>query len=811
MIQVLALRPYTKEGQTRIAEKWFDKGIRVPSVDMLIADPYTSVDAIKRDIGPDEIWNVYYTVCECLEEPGRKFQSQSIVPFDIDGLDLPFDTSTPIAQLEMTARLACDAIGVKYEETAVIFSGNGLQLLIGLSTKFEDVGYFDQSRAHYRAICDRINLKLQKANILGKADPSVWSPARLLRHPETYNRKANKPERKSFVLQSSITHIDFQLEKASGLPIVNAGDHLNPDAARQLFNADPDAILHKDTGCSFLKHARLHQDQVSEPQWYAVLSLTERFPDAAKWSHEFSEKHPKYSYAETETKRRQAVASSGPRTCKNIEGLGFGCQTCPQFGKIHSPITIEGPNSIKTMNTGFYFMKKDKDGNPTRGLPDYQGLWKYFCRQHDYVSVADTPELYAFKERYWEAVTRDDILSFAHRNFKPPPQDRERREFYSFVKISNMEKRTFFDDVEDGLFNFQNGVYSMGEMRLFPHDKKYPFRHILPCDYDQNATSTRFLEFLHDVTKGRQELVDILQEFMGYAIAGGPCSQQKGLILLGIGANGKSTFVNILRAIAGQGASNLSAKDLLDDRKRLGVVGKILNIAEENSRDAFSDTSVLKNMVSGGVTWAKQLYSQPFEFRNRAKMIFLMNELPRNYDNTDGFYRRLIIVPFDAKFSKRLGNDDKKLESKLLEELPGIFNFALEGYKRLIHQGDFTESLESDAILEEYALDSDHVKAWLHESARVVVNEAVKTSKDSLYFSYRASAEADGIKYPDSKQFFFKHLKNIFKSADVPWKESKLVENDTSRKRFVHYIELLGPDAMTLHLDTSHAQIYRKT
>lgn len=809
MIQVLALRPYSKEGQTRIAEKWFDKGIRAPSVDMLLVDPLTTVDAIKRDCGPDEIWNVYYTVCECLEEPGRKFLRQSHIPFDIDGLDLPFDTTVDRTKLEIISRAVCEAIGVGFDDTAVVFSGNGLQFLVGLKTPIEDVSYFDTARLHYRAICDRINLKLSDSKIAGKADPSVWSPARLLRHPDTYNRKSGKPERKACVLQSTIARGDFQLEKASGLPFVSASDHLNPEAARQLFNADPDAILHKDTGCDFLKNALSSQQSVSEPQWYAVLSITERFPDAAKWSHEFSKSHPKYSYSEAELKRKQAVAASGPRTCKNIEGLGWNCQACPNFGKIHSPITIEGPNSIKTLNTGFYFQRKDKDGNPVKGAPDYQGLWKYFCRQHDYISISDTPELYAFKEKFWESVSRDDVLSFAHKNFKPAPVDKERREFFSFVKVSNMEKRNFFEDIEEGLFNFQNGVFSIGENRLFPHDKKYPFRHVLECNYDSNATSPKFMEFMRQVTLDRQELIDLLQEYMGYAIAGGDCSQQRGLILLGKGANGKSTFVNILRALVGSSCSNLSAKDLSDDRKRLGVVGKILNIAEENSSDSFRDTSVIKNMVSGGVTWAKQLYSQPFEFRNRAKFIFLCNELPRNFDTSDGFFRRLLIAPFDARFTSILGNEDKQIEKKLLSEMPGIFNWALDGYRRLMYNGGFTAAKDSIRIVDEYSYASDNMRSWIEDNLSVTGNETCKTLKDSLYENYANYCVAAGVKFPEARNRFFFDLKNRLNSIDLPWKES---QHGDDRKRYVHHIELRGPDAMTMHISAREATIYnRKT
>lgn len=760
---------------------------------MLIADPFTTVSQIKSQIGEDQLWNVYYTVCECLEEPGRKFLSQSHIPFDIDGLDLPFDTSVPRPQIELVARAVCEAIGVSFDETGVVFSGNGLQFLIGLSEPIEDVEYFDQTRLHYKAICDRINLALSVLKLQGKADPSVWSPARLLRHPETYNRKAGKPERKSFALQSNIVRVDFQLKKASGLPELKGSDHLNPKAVRDLFTCDPDAILHKDTGCDFLKFGFANPDKITEPFWYAGLSIVGRFPEGPKWAHDFSKGHPKYSYQETETKRKQACSEvSGPRTCKNIEGLGWNCAACPQFGKTHSPITIEGPDSIKTISTGFRFLVETKDGEMRPGRVDYEGLWKFFMRTHDYVSVMDTPEIYAFKDNYWQAISKDNLLKFARDMVKPMAMDLERQEFHKLVKVSNMVTRDFFDTLEDGTFNFKNGVYSLKDKALFPHSKEYPFRHILPCDYDETATAPRFKEFMKEITGHRQPLEDLLQEFMGYVISGMECKFQKGLLLLGDGANGKSTFINVVRLLTGSSASSLSAKDLADDRKRAGMVGKLVNISEENSRDSFREVETLKNMISGGMIWAKILYSQPFEFRNKAKLIISCNTLPTNRDVTNGFFRRLMIVPFDACFSEDIGTADVDIDEKLNDELAGIFNYAVEGYKRLLLQGKFTKPAESTSILDEYSYSSNPIQEWLKEEIDIIHSDQIRHSKDALYENYQAYCVAAGVRHIEARARFFMDLKHTLKKVGIPWKESR-PETEGVRKRFFYYLRPKGP------------------
>lgn len=804
MIQVLALRPYRgKDGNLKLAEKWFEKGIRIGTVEELILDPKETLSSLEDS----EKWNVYYTVSDCLEEAGRKFLSQSVIPFDLDGLDLGTSITVPMHLVEMPARLLCDAIGVPYDEVGVVFSGNGVQVLVQIKEAFTDPGYFDEARIHYKTLCDKINLKLSQHKVTGKADPSVWSPARLMRHPDTYNRKANKPERLSMVVQPNMVAQDWSLEKASGLPVVKAGDHLNADAVKQLFTGDPDAILDSKTGCSFLRFAKTNPSAINEAFWYASLSITERFPDPAKWSHEFSKGHPKYSFQETEMKRKQAVAASGPRTCKNIEGLGFDCQSCPQYGKVHSPISIEGPNSIRTLNTGFYFQRKDKDGNLVKGAPDYQGLHRFFMRTHDYVSVKESPEMFAFKETHWDNVGRDDVLEFAQQNFKPPPMDRERVEFLKYCQVSNMVKKNFFDDAFDGTFNFKNGVYNMSEDKLYPHDKRYPFKHVLPADYDETAIAPRFREFMREVTCGREEIEKLLQEFMGYVISGMPCAYEKGLLLLGSGANGKSTFVNVLRLLSGEAASSLSARDIVDPAKRAAMNGKIVNISEENSLNSFRDVETLKNMISGGVVWAKILYAQPFEFRNRAKLIFLCNTLPINYDNTHGFFRKLVIAPFDAVFSPEKA--DVGLIKKLEGEMSGIFNYAVEGFRRLIEQGKFTDSRESQDLLGEYAMASDDVKSWLDEEVIIINSDDIRTLKESIYQSYQNYCEASGVRFPQPKNRFFFDLKHRLQGMGVEWRESR-GGSDGDRRRFVHKLELKGPNAMTITIASREASLYKK-
>lgn len=789
MIQILSLRTYSTQDGPRVAEKWFERGLRAQSVEDIFLNPGDYL----QDVEESERYNVYYTISECLEEPGRKFLRQFHIPFDIDGLEL----TEPVkdTHLELTARLACEALGVDFTEVGVLFSGNGLQIIIGVTKPIEDAGYFDQMREHYRACCEKINLKLEEFQIKGRADVSVWSRARLMRYPDTLNRKPGKPERRSKILQGTILRGDFDLAKASGIPTVSTNDQINTRVAKQLFTPDSDEIM-GEKGCSFLRWVKQNPTEVTEPQWYASLSVVGRFENGPVAVHEISKGHPKYSKKETDIKTRQALEASGPRTCDNINSLWGRCSTCPNFQKFSSPIAIVGENHIATMASGFYEMVEDGKGNTKRGKPDYDGLKKYFERRHEYVSVEGSPEMYGWKGKCWELIHKDYVTAFAEENFKPSPTNVMASEFYGKVKRCNNVKQDWFEKSIEGKFNLNNGIFDIQTGKLQPHSNEFGFKTVLPFDYDPEAKCPRFLKFMEEITCDRKDLQAVLQEFMGYIFAGDDPIYHKALALVGRGSNGKSTFINVIRALCGKGSySSLSARNMMSDQKRYIVMNKLVNISEENSRDSFENTEVLMNMVSGGEITIKQLFAQPFEIRNKTKLVMLFNEMPESDNYTHGFLRRLLIVPFDANFSMKDGRADLTLEKTLALEAPGIFNYALEGYRRLTVQKFFTQSNSIDTMIEEYATENNEVLLWYKENVKYQTGIKVSTPKPTLYSSYQEFCLKIGQSRPMTYIHFMKTLKATMQALGHVFEEDRgRKEDDGSRTRGLYYVSIKKPE-----------------
>ncbi len=786
MVQILGIRKYfnQKEQRERAYEAHFERGWRAESVDALLSDP----EKYLKDIPDNEQWNLYFTVGSCHEEKGRKLEFQTIIPIDIDGIRIEGDE--PLAEeIDKVLESALGAVGLDRYSVGSVFSGNGIWLYIGIRNPITDPDYFEQTRPWYKGLCARIDFALKRAGIQGATDPTAWSAARLTRMPGTRNIKESRPTRRAFVINSNIVYHDTDVKKLSGIQEIPTNQQIDPSFLRQNYPpADIEAIMDPDTGCKFLSWCQTNPRDVKEPQWYAMLSVTGRFPNGRAYSHKMSEGHPGYSYDETEVKLDHALMH-GPRLCKGIEVLSDKCKECVHFNTtLMSPILIQGENFVATEHTGFHFMRKDSNGNLVKGKPDIDGLVSYFRRKNGtVVSEAGTGAVWRYTGQFYEEVDNDIVTNFAYEHFDPRENEHINAEFFNRVRRSGMRPKRFFADTTSGRVNFKNGVLDVATRSFAPHDESLGFRSVLAAEYDEKAICPNWEKFLTDVTLNDESLVKILQEFVGYIVASPDCRYQKGLALMGTGANGKSVFVNIIKKLVSKhGFSSVSLEDMQNPQNRLIMEGKLVNIAEENSyREAFKNTSTVKQMVTGGEVSVKRLYAQPYQYENTTKLVMLFNKLPRTGDDSEGFFRRLIMVPFDAQFSTALGNRDIHIERKLLEELPGILNWAVQGFDRLEQQGQFTHSERSEALLEVYKEESNPLIEFVNDYIVIGTPESKEymLDRDELYAKYLEWAQDNGMTYILNKKQVFGHVREMFKQKNNKYPEEKRTTVGTKRKR----------------------------
>jgi putative DNA primase/helicase len=303
--------------------------------------------------------------------------------------------------------------------------------------------------------------------------------------------------------------------------------------------------------------------------------------------------------------------------------------------------------------------------------------------------------------------------------------------------------------------NMRNGtlvVRKDGSASLRDHRKEDLFTYTLPYDFDPRAESPLWQKFLDRVLPEKACQM-VLGEYLGYILMKSH-ALEKMLWLFGSGQNGKSVTLEVIEALLGsQNVSYLSLSDLTnDDVKRAGIEHKMLNISHESGKDV--NTNVLKELTSGERVTIKHLYVDPRETKDYGKFIAAFNELPRA-ENTYGFFRRIIIVPYEVTIPRE--EVDLQLTTKLKQELSAILNWVLEGLVRLMNQGAFTHSESSEQALERYRLQSDSVRLFLDEQCEAsdIITKAV-----SIYNTYRYFCTMASLK-PLGRNRFYDRLEGL--------------------------------------------------
>ena len=696
---------YNKNGVNSVAVLPVTPHVAVPCASDLLADP----EKYLKNIPKNERTNLYATLAHLdtnKKLSTRSWTHQDLLMFDIDNVDLE--------NKHIYVSILAEVMKVDPEKIGVIVSGNGLHILIKLAKPFTSE-FFKQYKKDYKAICDRVNKMISINGLAGFCDPAVFAPKRMFRVPLTTNEKPNKKPKPVEMLNYNVQPYTLNLRDISGLKIVDEKDQITDKQIAHI-KVDTESV---EAGCNFLKAIKEVKGNVSEPLWHATLSLTSRMKNPLEKSIEYSKGHKGFDPEQTKEKMERALKSSGPRTCESIDSLWGKCNKCPNFKKVKSPILLKNPDFIASDHVGFRIPN-------ARGVlvAQHEDLLNYYMKKVPFKNINDMH--YRYEGKFWKIRNKRYIESYAQEHFRPAPKAIERGEFRALVQCTNLDDMNFFDKAKAiGHLNCKNGVVNIENADLKPHCPSYGFRQILDFDYDPQATCPNFDTLMANVTCGDQGLENLLLEFFGYCLSGvSPAKTSKFLVLSGEGANGKSTLLEIFQALLGNSVSATDAKFMAGESSHFhmhNMCKALVNICEElpsGGRGAAEQWEAVKRIASGNPITAAEKGKTAYSIRPITKLIFTCNELPSGGKANHGWFRKMLIVPFDAFFSKERGNLDTGLTEKILQgEMSGVLNRCIAGYIRLKNQGyQFSSSARVDALHERFTEEKDSVKAFYKEA-----------------------------------------------------------------------------------------------
>jgi len=238
-------------------------------------------------------------------------------------------------------------------------------------------------------------------------------------------------------------------------------------------------------------------------------------------------------------------------------------------------------------------------------------------------------------------------------------------------------------DTDPWLLNVENGKIDLRSCKLKPHDRKDNILKIASVTYDPKAECPIWLKFLGRIMRENEDLIGFLQRAVGWSLTGDRTDHVL-FVLYGTGANGKSTFLNTMHALLGDYALQIPTEALMvnnqtsisNDVARLR--GARLVTAVEADEGARLNEPLIKQLTGGDFVAARHLYQETIQFKPECKIWLSTNHKPRIRGTDHAIWRRIRLIPFRVTIPEQ--EQDLELGEKLLAELPGILNWALEGY-----------------------------------------------------------------------------------------------------------------------------------
>ncbi|MGL5766437.1 MAG: phage/plasmid primase, P4 family [Sarcina sp.] len=383
----------------------------------------------------------------------------------------------------------------------------------------------------------------------------------------------------------------------------------------------------------------------------------------------------------------------------------------------------------------------------------YEKLAKFLIANENICKIND--QLHIYKDGYYSDNLVDIekvMLKYIQNSTRSP-----RSEILRYLELLCENKK----QSNSKYIVFKNGVFDLETKELLDFSPKYIIKNKIPHNYNPAAKHQLLDKTLNKICCKNKSLRQVIEEMIGYTLLRRN-ELGKSFILTGDGANGKSTLLELIIELIGEdNISSVSLKELSDRFKTFQLDGKLANIGDDISNEYIPDNSTFKKLVTGEKVNVERKGRDPYDFKNYSKLIFSANELPRINDMSGGLKRRLVFIPFNAKFSKRDSDYDPFIRDKIttVEAMEYLLKIALDGLYRVLDNNTITNSNACDEVWEEYEQINNPVVSFIEE--RKIENESVM----DVYKSYQVWCIESGLK-PLSKVMFGKEVRKQNYNSD---------------------------------------------
>lgn len=394
----------------------------------------------------------------------------------------------------------------------------------------------------------------------------------------------------------------------------------------------------------------------------------------------------------------------------------------------------------------------------------------YLIRKYNIVNIEK--KLYMYNEGSY--IPCEEGLGKLIVNLIPNLSMTKKREVKDYIK----DKCNNTEESSERYICLNNGILDMKTLNLLAHTPEIITRNKIKLDYYEQEKNEEIDIIMKNLAVNDEEIIQLLYEMIGYCLYRG-MPFQKVFMLVGNGANGKSTLLNMITRVLGEeNVSHVDLKEIAGNRfGKAELYGKLANIADDCSSSYLEDISVMKRLTGESYTSIEFKGQNSFSAKINTKMIMSYNTLPRINDTTNGLNRRLVIIPLNAVFKKRNNNYDPFISEKLRkkENLEYVLYKSIQAIHEVLKRKEFTLPTQVKLETEEYMKTNNPVLCFLSE---VYEDEDISTIPCvEVYEAFNVWKIENGLKSNMSLTTFGKEMRKL--NYDV-----KQIRNKGDRQRY---------------------------
>lgn len=310
------------------------------------------------------------------------------------------------------------------------------------------------------------------------------------------------------------------------------------------------------------------------------------------------------------------------------------------------------------------------------------------------------------------------------------------------------------------LVAFKNGIYNLETDELVDFSPEYVITNKINHNFNPDAQSELVDKTFDKLACNSEAIRALLEEAVGYCFYRRN-ELRKSFILTGDKKNGKSTFLAMLKELLGDdNTAALDLNELADRFSSASLFGKLANIGDDIGDEFIANPATFKKIVSGDRIKGENKGQKEFFFNPYCKLLFSANNIPRIKDKSGAVLDRLVIIPFDARFSKDDPDFDPYIKYKLIQEdaLEYLALLGIQGLKRVLHNQAFTKSEKVAKSIEEYEEANNPILVFFKE---IDIDEIVNEPTKEVYQKYNEFCLANSFT-PMSNIEFSKQIKRRF-------------------------------------------------